>query len=332
MGEGFERWFQSEITFSRGRTAQTKPNTKHIMGSGSFDPGAYRAFTTSSASKPTSGAGGVYSSSRLSKDLDPKGVKIRESRDSSDNPNATPIIVGIDVTGSMGMIADVIARQGLGTLFTEILDSKPISDPHIMFMAIGDANSDRAPLQVSQFEADNRIVDQLTQIYLEHGGGGNGWESYNLPWYFAARHTEHDSYIKRGKRGYLFTIGDEESPGPLTKDQITEFIGDTPERDLTSEELLGEAQRTYDVFHVIISEGSHASSYPDRVWDSWTKILGEHVVRLSDHKKLAECIVSIIEVTEGRDAKKVGEKFGGAVFDAVKHLPRSSRRSALLNA
>lgn len=243
------------------------------MGSGSFDPAAYRAFSASTTGKTTAG---IYTSSHINKNLDPRGVKIRESRDSADNPNSTPIIVGIDVTGSMGMIADVLAREGLGTLFTEILDTKPISDPHLMFMAIGDANCDSAPLQVSQFEADNRIVEQLTQIYLEHGGGGNGFESYNFPWYFAARHTEHDSYIKRAKRGYLFTIGDEEAPGDLTRTQIKEFIGDDLEREMSTEDMLHEAQRTYDVFHIIIQEGSHARQYPDR---SGERISGPNPVR-----------------------------------------------------
>lgn len=290
------------------------------MGSGSFNPAAYRSFSASTTGKTTDD---IYTARTINKNLDPKGVKIRESRDSADNPNSTPIIVAIDVTGSMGIIADVLAREGLGTLFTEILDRKPITDPHLMFMAVGDANCDQAPLQVSQFEADNRIVEQLTQIYLEHGGGGNNFESYNFPWYFAAQHTEHDSLIKRGKRGYLFTVGDEEAPQALTKDQIKEFIGDDMEREMSSDEMLQEVLRKYDVFHVIIMEGSHARQHPDRVFDSWTKILGQHVIRLTDHKKLAETIVSTIEVVEGRDAAKVTAKFGSAVHNAVKHLPPS---------
>jgi len=290
------------------------------MGSGSFDASAYRAFSAATRGKSTDD---IYSARSIHKNLDPKGVKIRESRDSADNPQSTPIIVGIDVTGSMGMIADVLAREGLGTLFKEILDRQPITDPHLMFMAIGDANCDTAPLQVSQFEADNRIVEQLTQIFIEHGGGGNSFESYNLPWYFAARHTEHDSLIKRGKRGYLFTVGDEEAPGPLTKAQIARYIGDTLERKLSTEEMLAEAQRKYDVFHIIIEEGAHARGHLRAVVGTWTNLLGQHVIRLSNHKKLAETIVSAIEVAEGRDAAAVTTKFGSAVFDAVKHLPRS---------
>ena len=290
------------------------------MGSGTFDAGAYRAYTTTIVGKATDE---IYSSRSLHKSLDPKGVKLRESRDSSDNPNSTPVIVALDVTGSMGIIADVLAREGLGTLFKNILDRKPITDPHIMFMAVGDANYDRAPLQVSQFEADNRIVEQLTQIWLEHGGGGNSFESYNLPWYFAAKHTEHDSLLKRGRRGYLFTIGDEQTPEALTTEQIEAITGDTVESKVDSAAILREAQRKYDVFHIIIEEGDHARNHLAKVQEGWRKLLGQHVISLADHKKVAETIIGTMEVVEGRDAIEVKAAFGGVVHDAVKHLPRS---------
>src|SRR5579864_7936073 len=157
------------------------------MGAGSFDPSAYRAFAASTTGKSTNQ---IFTSNTLDETLDPRkaipgsaspfaGQVMRESRDSADNPNATPLIVAVDVTGSMGMLADQIARKGLGILFQEILDQKPITDPHLMFMAVGDAYHDQAPLQVSQFEADNRIVEQLTKIWIEHGGGGNAFESYD---------------------------------------------------------------------------------------------------------------------------------------------------------
>ena len=292
------------------------------MGGGRFDPGVYRSFAKSAAGKSTDE---IYTSRHMHKDLNPLGVKVRESRDSVDNPNSTPLIVGIDVTGSMGMIADTLARDGLGTLFTGILDRKPISDPHVMFMAIGDANCDSAPLQVSQFEADKRIIEQLTQIYIEHGGGGNNFESYNLPWYFAAFHTVHDSLEKRGKRGYLFTVGDEEAPHPLTKAQIKRFIGDDIETEFSAKDLLQMAQRSYDIFHIIIEEGSHARSYGAKVRSSWEALLGQHVISLADHKKLAETIVSAIEVVEGADASASAKAWGDGsalVHEAVKNLPR----------
>lgn len=294
------------------------------MGGGTFDPGKYRAYASTTVGKTTEE---VYTSRNMKDALNPKGVKVRESRDGVDSPEATPIIVAIDVTGSMGMIADVIARKGLGVLFEGIISRKPVTNPHVMFMAIGDANCDSAPLQVSQFEADNRIVEQLTDIYIEHGGGGNGWESYELPWYFAAHHTVHDSLIKRGKRGYLFTVGDEPIGPGLKQSQLVKFLDDGAERDYSTKECLEAAQRMYDCYHVVIKEGNHASSNLPSVTSTWHPLLGEHVILLEDHTKLAEVIVSAIEVAQGRDAATSAAGWGDghhAVLDAVKHLPKGA--------
>lgn len=290
------------------------------MGSGKFDSRAYASFSASTAGKSTDE---IYTARKIDPYLEPKGVKVRESRDSLDNPQSTPIIVGIDVTGSMGMIADTLARTGLGTLFTGVLERKPVTDPHVMFMAIGDANCDSAPLQVSQFEADKRIIEQLTKIYIEHGGGGNCFESYNLPWYFAAHHTVHDSIEKRAKRGYLFTVGDEEAPHDLTKDQIARFIGDTPEKDIATKQLLDLVRRSYDVFHIIIEEGDHASRHMDKVVKSWANLLGQRVIRLADHTKLAETVVSAIQMAEGAnavDAANWGGSLNTTVMEAIKNV------------
>lgn len=296
------------------------------MGSGSFDADAYASFSKSVADKPRDA---VYSNRGMHSSLDPKGVTVRESRDSADNPNSTPIIVALDVTGSMGMIAEQIAKEGLGTLFDGILTRKPVTDPHLMFMGIGDANCDRAPLQVSQFEADNRIVGQLTNLWLESGGGGNSFESYDLAWYFAARHTQHDAMAKRGKRGLLFTVGDEEVPPGLTSEQIERVLGYKAQADVTSARSLADAQRLYDVYHVVIEEGHHARFNMDKVRSSWSSTLGQRVIYLPDHKLLAETIVATIQVANGADVATAAAGWGGAVKadvigKAVSTLPRGT--------
>lgn len=294
------------------------------MGSGTFDPDKYRAYASTTVGKTTDE---VYTARAIKAALNPKGVKVRESRDSADNPQSTPIIVVLDVTGSMGMLADAIARKGLGVLFEGIIDRKPVTDPHVMFMAVGDVTCDQAPLQVSQFEADNRIVEQCTDIYIEHGGGGNGHESYELPWYFAAFHTVHDSLIKRGKRGYLFTVGDEPIGPGLKKSELIKFLDDGAEHDYSTAEVLEAAQRMYNCFHIVIKEGSHARSDLKGVLDTWQPLLGQHVIQLDDHTKLAETIVSAIQVAEGTDASASAAGWGASasvVLEAVKNLPRGA--------
>lgn len=280
------------------------------MGGGSWSASDWDSHSKASASKPVAS---VYKSKGMKDELNPYGVKLRESCDSVDNPESNAIIVALDVTGSMGEIARNIATKSLGILFQEILDRKPVKDPHLMFMAIGDvAAGDRAPLQVSQFEADNRIVEQLTDMYLEGGGGGNQFESYHLPWYFASMKTSIDCFKKRGKKGYLFTMGDENPPGPLTKEHISKVIGDNVERDYTAAELLQMAERSYHVFHIIIEEGNGCKyDGVDSITKGWTDLMGQRAIRLSDYTKLSEVIVSLIQVTEGADKAKVAKSWSG---------------------
>jgi hypothetical protein len=258
---------------------------------------------------------------------------VRESRDSAENPESNAIIVGLDVTGSMGMIADALARRGLGVLVEELLARKPVSDPHIMAMGIGDAWCDRAPLQVTQFEADIRIAEQLEQIYLEHGGGGNSFESYNLPWYFAATKTSIDCFEKRGRKGYLFTVGDEEPPPVLLAAHAEQVIGATPPTDILTRDLLAMVQRTYHVFHVVVEEGSHARHCLPQVMAKWTDLLGQRVLRLEDHTKLAEVVVSAIQVNEGVDIDSVARSWSGSTAVVVKRAvgalaPAAGHRAA----
>jgi hypothetical protein len=290
------------------------------MGGGSWSSKDWASYSSSTVGKSVDT---IFTTKGASKDyLDPKGVAVRESRDSVDNPNSTAVIVGLDVTGSMGMIANTLAREGLGVLFSEILARKPVTDPHLMFMAIGDAYCDSAPLQVSQFEADNRIIEQLTDIFLEGCGGGNNFESYDLPWYFAAQHTSIDCFEKRGKKGYIFTVGDENAPPGLTAAQIKKFIGDDVSQTITSKELYEMASRMYHIFHVIVEEGQHCrtQSAKDAVIKSWGDLIGsQHVLMLADHKSLSEVIVSAIQVVEGADVATVTSSWSGSTAVAVAH-------------
>jgi|LSQX01.1.fsa_nt_gb hypothetical protein len=268
------------------------------------------------AAKHVSGkasVGDIYTHRSIAKELDPKGVKIRESCDSAENPMSTALIVALDVTGSMGIILDTMAREGLKTLASEVYDRKPVTDPHIMFMGIGDAEAgDRAPLQVTQFEADIRIAEQLTKIYLENGGGGNTYESYALAWYFAALHTRIDCFEKRNKKGVLFTIGDEKPTPYLRGMDIERVLGYKPQFErISARELLAMVSRQYDVFHIIVEEGSYCRRASTSVEDEWRTLLGQRAIMLSDHTKLSEVIVSTIQIMAGEDMGDVISSWDG---------------------
>jgi hypothetical protein len=276
------------------------------MGSGRWDEKEWERYATTHVSEKRT-VEAIYTSKTMDKDLDPKNIKMRESCDSVDNPNSTPLIVALDVTGSMGSVLDVMAREGLKTLATEVYNRKPITDPHMMFMGIGDVEvGDEAPLQVTQFEADIRIAEQLTQIWLEKGGGSNKYESYALAWYFASLYTRIDSFEKRSKKGFLFTIGDEFPTPYLLGRDIERITGINPQfNKISAEELLTMVSRQYEVYHIIVEEGNCFRRHGADVTKEWKDLLGQRVINLSDHTKLSEVIVSTLQVANGTDTDSV---------------------------
>lgn len=274
------------------------------MGTGAWNSRDWDRYIRTRGYTDRSTADEIYQAATISPLLEPRGIAFREARDSMEHPCSTPIILGLDVTGSMGAVLETIAKK-LNLLITQLYQRQPITDPQIMVMAFGDVECDRHPLQVTQFESDIRIAEQLNSIYFERGGGGNGGESYSLPWYFAAWHTSTDQYEKRGKKGFLFTIGDECYLPVLRREAIWRFVGDSVNQDLTAEELLNEVLCKYEIFHLMIEEGSGMRFGGRQVAAQWHELLGQRAISVSDCTRLPEIIVSLLEVSAGMDQESV---------------------------
>lgn len=307
------------------------------MGSGSWDSSKWQNFATQNVSGQSRAQ--VFSSRSLNEAYDPKHFKngIRESVDSPDNPLSTPVAIFTDCTGSMGQLAHEVIKK-LDVVCEELLERKPVTDVHLLTGVVGDGYTDRAPLQVTQFEADIRIAEQTKELYLEGNGGGNGGESYALPWVFAGMQTATDSYDKRKKKGYLFTVGDEPIHGVegvggepyakggmgqkwgVTKEQAERLLGVNLERDLTADECLALAQTRWHVFHIIVGHDTHHGEGIERTWG---KLMPNNIVRLDDISALPETVVSIIEVNEGKDAKAVAASWSGSTAVAVANALQS---------
>ena len=233
-----------------------------------------------------------YKARCLNKDLDPYGVKIRECRDSDEHPNTIPIILALDVTGSMGSACAAVAKK-LDEIMTSLYDK--IADVEFMVMGIGDFSYDDSPLQVSQFESDIRILDQLSHIYFERGGGGNGWESYTAAWYFASRHTDLDCW-KRGQKGIIITLGDEPLNPYLPAKYLKEVTGDhNIQGDIETKDLYEEVTEKYDVYHVVITDkAASAAHYMPRIDKSFGQYLdGQHLIK-SKSDDLPQVITDIV--------------------------------------
>ena len=228
--------------------------------------------------------------------LNPYRVKVRESRDSAEHPASNSIAVLFDVTGSMGQVP-VTLQKKLPELLGLLLRKNYINDPQILFGAIGDATCDAVPLQMGQFESDNRMDQNLEDIFLEGGGGGQQTESYELAMYFMARHTQTDCYDRRGKKGYLFLIGDEMAYPEVNRAEVRENIGDGLEQNVVLDDLVKELRQRYHVFFILPRAASYGSN--PTILGFWRRLLGQNVLELAETEAVCETIALTIGMSEG---------------------------------
>lgn len=228
---------------------------------------------------------------RIHDSMSPRNVDKRECRDSETHPNSIPIVLTLDLTGSMGSIPHELIKDGLPTLMGT-LTQNGVPDASLLFLGVGDHECDKAPLQVGQFESGDKELDMwLTRTWIEGNGGGNAGESYLLAWYFAANHIVTDAFEKRNKKGFLFTIGDEACLKSLPKSAIKEIMGDTARgQSVTDKELLAAAQEMYNVYHLhILHSGGAKYSLP-----YWIELLGQNCIGVEDYRDVAKTVAKIV--------------------------------------
>lgn len=272
------------------------------MGSGAWSPTTYfdRADLRARAGKDTfahtahARQTGEY---RVHQTLDPHGLGVRESRDSDEHPTSNAIIISLDVTGSMDRVVRGI-HGNLPKLHELLLGHNYIPHPQIMFAAVGDATCDRVPLQVGQFESDNRMDHNLENMLLEGGGGGQKTESYELMLYVAARHTAIDCWEKRQRKGYLFMIGDEMAYPCVKCEEVQRLIGGGLHTNMLLQDVVAEVRQRYHLFYLIPGGAAHGAD--KQIAQFWCQHLGQqHVIQLDDPDDTSESIALAIGINEG---------------------------------
>lgn len=297
------------------------------MGHGTWDAGTYRSTTKRNLDAGTTFD---YSDTMLRSQprskwkvhelLDPKrknengdhtGQITRESIDFPEHPDTTPIVVGFDVTGSMSTIPHVIVKA-LPNLMQRLIDGG-VPDPQVLIAAIGDAHTDTLPLQVGQFESDNRIDRQIEGVVLESGGGGQMAESYELLAFYLAHYTHLDAVELRNEKGFAFFIGDEQAYDKVDADQWQRLTDETVgERETDTKGVFDALKDSFDPFFIYMQQGGYTydqivpastrrqqARYTGRGAYGWADLVGENVVGVPDANKIVDVIVDTVVVAQG---------------------------------
>ena len=262
-------------------TTQAYVNSMSTRG---FDTSSTMALCDSVMSMDTTQ---VYTVRSLHPQLNPYKV-VRECCDSDEHPETIPIILALDVTGSMGPACKMCAAQ-LDQIMTSLYQN--VKDVEFLVMGIGDLACDDAPIQASQFESDIRILDQTMNVYFEGGGGGNGYESYTAAWYFGLNNTKLDCW-NRGKKGIIITMGDEPLNPYLPGRGLKAALG-CPAEDVDTKALYKQVTEKFDVYHLAIDGPSSYHYYKGQINDSWGKLLGDNFT-VCKPEELPQVITAIV--------------------------------------
>ncbi|MCA8924444.1 MAG: hypothetical protein KDD82_21720 [Planctomycetes bacterium] len=207
--------------------------------------------------------------------------------------STTPVVVAVDVTGSMASWpAEIFDRLPL--LYQTLSQYRP--DLEVSFVAIGDATCDRFPLQVCDFEQGVALEDQLKALYPEGGGGGQTRESYELFAYYLL----HCYRAPNAERPFLILYGDEGFYDRVDRAQVKHFVGDEIPRALSSKRVWSQVVESWNLYHL---RKPYGGAQDAEIEAQWADAIGEErIVGLDDEMRAVDMALGLIARSWGEYA------------------------------
>jgi hypothetical protein len=269
------------------------------MGGRDYDRDVERASSSGSFSR------GSTSSERA------RAVMGRESADTSTSPlnrtihsdSKSPLTITLDVSGSNIEFARV-AYDKAPMLYGQIEQKGYLDDFDLCFSAVGDATSDRAPLQVNEFAKGIAIDNTLKNIWLERGGGDGITESYELAAHFFANSCE----MPNAEKPFIFFIADEKPYEIVDGAQLEEVFGTTAES-YPSKDAFAKLFEVYKGNVFLLQNPYHGTEYPDaattkEVKKAWVNCFGkdhaDNIIPIYEEKSVVDIILGVIAMATGK--------------------------------
>src|SRR2546429_4329813 len=144
--------------------------------------------------------------------------------------------------------------------------------------------------------------------------------------YFMARQTAVDCYEKRGRRGYLFIVGDEMAYPRVKPEEVTGIIGDPLAEPVALQRIVAEVRERYDVYYLLPAGTAYAGNA--RVLGFWRDLLGQNAIELGDLDAVCETNALTIGLAEEAigldegldDLAALGSGASATVSKALAHI------------
>jgi len=208
--------------------------------------------------------------------------------------NKSPIVVAIDVTGSMGNWGKVVYDK-LPMFYGQLLLQNYLKDPAISFVAVGDASCDMGPIQVTEFAQGAKIDDWISKIWLEGKGGAGYHESYELAAHFYARRCK----LADTEKAFFFFIGDESFYPIIAPKTVSHLFGDNQSQpNIKSDEVFAELRKKFHVF--LIHKPYYDKKLDQEILQHWESVVGsQNILHLADPKAVIDVMLGTISMVAG---------------------------------
>lgn len=208
-------------------------------------------------------------------------------------PDQNVVIVVIDGTGSMGDDTFII-RDKIVLLQGQLERQGYLKNPMIMICIVGDAYSDRWPLQVCRPARGDALIKEIEKTYPEGYGGAQHFESYELMAEFLLKHV---LLPGGGEDPFVFWFGDEGIHSPLNPSQVREFIGDSVES-MDSKNVFEKLCEKFNVWY--FHRKYYIEDLDEGIIEQWKDCIGaERVLKIETPKAVVDYMLGIIATVTG---------------------------------
>jgi hypothetical protein len=249
-----------------------------------YGKGKYRYKAGGSAKRSAAAERAAASGPRTYGEKRGPNEKIIDPKKRVRTESANPLIIAIDVTGSMANWPFEIFDR-LPLLYNTL--SQYREDLEICFAAIGDANCDRWPLQVTSFASSFDLEQLLASLHGE-GGGGDAPESYGL---FAEWVNTHVQIPETSEPPFLVVFGDVTMHPETPKGQIAHYLGDKVGHDVDSIKAWQKVTKTWNTWFLRRPTGKPG----DRVDQQWGQAIGEQkILHIQDEQRAVDYAMGLV--------------------------------------
>ena len=195
-----------------------------------------------------------------------------------------PIVIAVDVTGSMASWpAEIFDRLPL--LYNTLAQYRP--DVEICFAAIGDAAVDRWPLQTTSFAGGFDLEQLLGSLYGE-GQGGDAPESYGL---FAHWVNTHVEVPNAEETPFLIVFGDITMHKSIPTAQISHYLGDSAWLNVDALDAWRKVSKSWNTWFLRRPTGKPG----DYIDEQWAEAIGaQKIIHIEDEQRAVDYALGLI--------------------------------------